>query len=179
VSIRDQFNDDEWYLLSATPAFIGAVMSAAEGSGIIGTVKELSASMRAAIGALKDYPDSELILTLQQKAENWDEAKEKLSDYRERSKAHLAEANIDSREALQTQVLKDISTCVALVDDHCSAEDARAYKQWSLKLANNVAAAAKEGGFLGFGGTRVSDGEKALLSQIEEALGVNSATDFA
>lgn len=179
MTIKDSFNEDEWFLLSATPAFIGAVMSATESSGVIGTVKELSASMKAAVGALKDYPDSELIQSLQQKAENWDEAKEKMSDYRERSQERMADANIKTREALQSQVLKDISECVALVDERCSAADARSYKQWSLKLANDVAAASKEGGFLGFGGTRVSDSEKLLLSQIEEALGVNAATDFA
>jgi hypothetical protein len=33
-----------------------------------------------------------------------------------------------------------------------------------------VAAAAKEGGFLGFGGTRVSESEEAALNEIAAAL---------
>ena len=77
MSIKDKFTEDEWFLLSSTPALIGASMSAADSSGVIGTVKEMTASMRSTVGALKGYPDSELIQTLLEKAENWDEAKEK------------------------------------------------------------------------------------------------------
>jgi pimeloyl-ACP methyl ester carboxylesterase len=35
------------------------------------------------------------------------------------------------------------------------------YKAWLLQVADNVAEASKEGGFLGFGGVDVSDAEKA------------------
>jgi hypothetical protein len=38
------------------------------------------------------------------------------------------------------------------------------------RLQGNVAAAAKEGGFLGIGGVAVSDAEKATLAEIQAAL---------
>ena len=41
-----------------------------------------------------------------------------------------------------------------------------------LAVAEKVANAAKEGGFLGFGGERVSAGEKALIDNIKSALTV-------
>lgn len=179
MSIKDSFNEDEWFLLSSTPALIGATMSAADKSGVIGTVKELSASMRTTVAALKDYPDSELVQQLLKKAENWDEAKEKISDYKTRSQEKLSAGQIKSTEDLQQQVLNDIRSCVELVDTKCSESDARIYREWSLKIANNVAKSAKEGGFMGFGGTEVSAGEQALLAQIETALGVKSATLLA
>ena len=179
MSIKDQFNEDEWFLLSATPALIGAAMSAAEGSGVIGTVKELTASMRASVAGLKDYPDSELINALLEKAENWGEAKEKLSDYRERAKARMESESIKTAEALQQRMLDDVAACVALVDQRCSASDATAYKEWSLKIANACAMAAKEGGFLGIGGTRLSEGEQVLLGKIESALGVQASSLIA
>jgi len=39
-----------------------------------------------------------------------------------------------------------------------------------MSVAENVAKAAKEGGFLGFGGERVSEGEKALFADLGRVL---------
>ena len=50
--------------------------------------------------------------------------------------------------------------------------DAVAYKTWLAGIAKAVAEAAPEGGFLGFGGTQVSDAEKATVGDIATALGV-------
>ena len=94
MSIRDDFSEDEWFLLSSTPAMIGAAMSSAAPSGVIGTVKEMTAGMRGTVQGLNDYPDSELITTLLEKAQNWDEAKDKMQDYREKAKARLDGASI-------------------------------------------------------------------------------------
>ncbi len=179
MSIRDDFSEDEWFLLSSTPAMIGAAMSSAAPSGVIGTVKEMTAGMRGTVQGLNDYPDSELITTLLEKAQNWDEAKDKMQDYREKAKARLDGASIKSREELQEHVLKDCAAAAKLVDEKCSADDARIYKEWSVKIANKVAEAAKEGGILGFGGERVSAEESALIGKIEAALGAPTGHLFA
>ncbi len=171
MSIKNEFTEDEWFLLSSTPAMIGAAMSAAAPSGVIGTVKEMTAGMRGTVQGLTDYPDSELVTALLEKAQNWDEAKEKASDYREKAKARLDGAQIKSREDLQDHVLADCAAAAKLVDAKCSAEDAKTYKEWSVKIANKVAQAAKEGGILGFGGERVSAEESELLRKIETAIG--------
>lgn len=176
MSMKNNFTDDEWFLLSSTPAMIGAAMSSAAASGVIGTVKEMTASMRSTVGGLKDYPDSELIQELLQKAENWDEAKDKLKDYRERSKSKLADGNVKSREELHNLAMADCKKAVVLVNDKCTAEDAAAYKEWTLKIANNVAAAASEGGF---GGEKISAEEAAMLEQIESILGIKGAALLA
>jgi len=104
-----------------------------------------------------------LIQALLEKAENWDEAKTKMKDYRERSKDKLTAGNIKSREELHQLAMDDCNSAVALVDAKCSADDALAYKEWALKIANNVAAAASEGGFLGFGGEKISP-EEGIVS---------------
>ena len=41
-----------------------------------------------------------------------------------------------------------------------------------MQAAEDAAAAAKEGGFLGIGATRVSEGETAMLARLREILGV-------
>jgi len=136
MSLKDNFSEDEWFLLSSTPAMIGAAMSAAAPSGVIGTVKEMTASMRGSVQGLTDYPDSELVTELLAKAENWDEAKDKMQDYRERAKARLGDADIKSREQLQSHVLADCAAAAKLVDEKCSVADAKTYKEWSVKIAN-------------------------------------------
>jgi hypothetical protein len=44
-----------------------------------------------------------------------------------------------------------------------------------MSIAENVAKAAKEGGILGFGGTRISAAEKEAFAQIAEAIGTTSS----
>jgi hypothetical protein len=56
-------------------------------------------------------------------------------------------------------------------------EDGRAYKTWLLDVGARVAAAAKEGGFLGIGSTRVSESEESALSEIAAALETDGAND--
>ncbi|ASJ76423.1 hypothetical protein [Granulosicoccus antarcticus] len=174
MSIKDSFTDDEWFLLSAMPGLIGAAMSNAAPSGIIGTIKEMSATMRASAQAKYDHPESELISELITKAANWEEAKEKAADYRERAQAHVKSANVHNREDLQNMAVNDCRTAARLVEERCSEADAKVYKEWTINVARSVAEAAKEGSILGFGGERVSAPERELLSRIEATLGIKS-----
>jgi len=174
MSIKTRFNDDQWYLLGAMPGMVGAAMSNAAPSGIIGTVKEMSAAMQATAQGTQKFPDSELISELMEKAANWEEAKEKIGDYRERAKARIATADIKSREDLQRVALEDCKAAIALVDEHCTEKEAEAYRQWTLHVARSVAEAAKEGSILGFGGERVSAEERKFLAELEKAMGLQS-----
>ena len=179
MSVKDLFNDDQWFLLGAMPGMIGAAMSNAAPSGVIGTIKEMGAAMRASVQGKQDFPDSELINELMQKAANWEEAKEKMSDYRERAKARVESADVKTREGLQSMALHDCKAALELVDAHCSDADAQAYRQWTLNVARTVAEAAKEGSVLGFGGERVSEPERKLLAELEQVLGLSGGVLMA
>jgi hypothetical protein len=61
---------------------------------------------------------------------------------------------------------------VTLLARKAPAPEAEGYKRWLLTVAQRVAEAAKEGGFLGIGGVRVSEAEQATLAEIAGALGV-------
>ena len=172
MTLKDEFSDDEWFLLSSVPAMIGSAMSTAAPSGVVGTVKELSASMKAMVQGHADHPGSPLIGELLERAGNWDETKERAKDYRERTKARMESAGVKSAAELHELVLGDCRQAARLVDERCTATDARAYRDWCVSIARKVAEAAKEGSFLGFGGVRVSDEERAMLARIETALGV-------
>jgi hypothetical protein len=55
-----------------------------------------------------------------------------------------------------------------------SAAEAEEYSKWVLSVAKSVAEASKEGGFLGFGGTKVSAEEEAGLRELSAGLGVTA-----
>ena len=61
---------------------------------------------------------------------------------------------------------------VGLLDGVAHEAESREFRAWLMTLAHGVAAAAKEGGFLGFGGTPVSEHEEAMLAELAEALQV-------
>ena len=48
---------------------------------------------------------------------------------------------------------------------------APAFRDWLKAIAGQVAEAGTEGGFLGFGGEKVSAAEKATLERLARALG--------
>ena len=70
----------------------------------------------------------------------------------------------------------DSLKAVAAVLDAKGGADAVPFKTWLAGVAKVVAEAAPEGGFLGFGGTQVSDAEKATLAEVAAALGVPAPT---
>ena len=179
MNVRADFDDDEWFLLGSTPAMIAAAMSSAAPSGVIGTIKEMTAGMRGMVEGRDEHAGSPLIAALLERAGNWDEAKEKARDYRERSKARLEEAGVTSREALQEQVIADCRRASRLVGERRGADEAKVYATWCAEIARDVAEAAREGGFLGFGGERVSAEERAMLGRIEQALGAPGGTLMA
>ena len=66
-------------------------------------------------------------------------------------------------------------TISALLSTKATPEEASEVKEWLAKIAQATAEAAKEGGFLGFGGTSVSDKEEAALTTLHAALGLGAA----
>ena len=48
------------------------------------------------------------------------------------------------------------------------------FKTWLRDISHKVAEAAVDGSFLGFGGVRVSEAERATLRDISKALGIAS-----
>ena len=66
-------------------------------------------------------------------------------------------------------ILAALGRTAALVDEK-APDDAAGLKAWLFQVSERVANAAREGGFMGFGGVRVSDAEKATLEDVSKAL---------
>ncbi len=173
MSTDPRFTDEEKLLLASTPALIGSAMTLTENSGL-GTLKEVMASAHSMMGGLKKYPNNQLIKDILPSIEERAESIEQAKAFREKALARFKAKKIDSPEKIREQVLADSRAVAELLASKASPEEADEYKEWTMGLAANVAKAAKEGGFLGFGGQRVSEGEQALSEEIAKALGATS-----
>jgi hypothetical protein len=173
MSLESRFTDEEQQLLTSTPSLIGSSMAFAEGSGL-GTIKELFANAKTYIGGAKQFPNNEIIVGVLPNLEDRKDAMAKAKEMREKMMNRLKQNEIDSHEKLKTQLLNDCKAINTLLSEKSSLEEAEDYKEWAMSVAENVAKAAKEGGFLGIGGERISVGEKELFAEVAEALGTNS-----
>ena len=63
---------------------------------------------------------------------------------------------------------------MAAILDARAPHDAAAFKDLLISISQKVAEASMEGGFLGFGGVRVSDAEKATLADIRQSLAMSA-----
>jgi len=86
----------------------------------------------------------------------------------------MKEKGITSRDGLRQQVVDDCREVARILDSKADASEAAEYRAWVMQIAEKVAMSAKEGGFLGFGGERLSDGEKQGIGEVAGALGADN-----
>ena len=165
-------SEDEMMLLATLPQAIGSCVATAAGSGLLGTGKELFASGQAVMAGLKDYPGNELIQAMVPDPSAEDKSAElaQARATRDWAMARLRSKGIHTPAQMAALTLEDARAVARLLDSRVDPAQAAQYRAWALSVAEKVAQAATEGGFLGFGGTRLSEAEQALIAQLREAL---------
>ena len=164
MATKADFTPDEWKTLLQSPLLVGIAVSAADPSGLIGMLKESMASARALVQAKAD-PNADALVKAVADDFGTSEGRGLAQDGVRVLLAGLQAADIKAKAVAALGALS------ALLASKAPA-DAVPYKTWLAGVAKAVAEAAPEGGFLGFGGTQVSDAEKATLAEISAALGV-------
>jgi len=159
MTTKTDYTAEEWELLMRAPFMAGMAVVAASPSGPIGVVKEMFAVGRVLAEEGTEGSTNELISALVSHLKAG-----------ERPAAPMESgSSIEEAKALALKACRDVA---ALLAGKAPAAEAEGFKRWLLTAAQQVADASKEGGFLGIGGVRVSDAEKAALAEIEMALGV-------
>jgi hypothetical protein len=161
---KQSFSPEEWNKVMESVALSGMAVTAADPSGLIGLLQESFASAGALIKAKSDAGAGELIKAVVAEFET----SEGRSAVREALKKRFADAKPADISQRSIAALGEVS---ALLDSK-APQDAAAFKQLLSTISSKVADAAKEGSVLGFGGQKVSDGEKATLTDIAKVLGV-------
>ena len=162
MTIQDNFTPAEWTTLLQTPMTAGMAIISSD-VGITSVPKETAAMMRAILE--NPIPEGAgelvgaLVADMKAKAEN---------------KEQIAAPDIKGKDpqAIAAELSANLQNAALLADSKLSAESAQAYKEWVYSVAQSVAEAGKEGGFLGIGAERVSSQEKTALAALRSDLGL-------
>ncbi len=153
---KADFNAEEWTTLANAPALVGMLVIAASKGG---TVRETVAARRAYTQAASKEPGDLMNALLTTPA------------------ALSAEERPKTPDDLRQVAPQTLRKAIAILESKGTDDEVVEYKRFVFSLADNVARAHKEGGFLGIGGTEVSDHEQAALDEIAAIFDEKQARD--
>ncbi len=142
-----------WDNVVVGPAAVLYMVASADMSGPIGSVQEAKAANDALVAAAQAAAPTSLLAT----AFSGGITKDQLSSLK---------SLVPSKDAL----LATINASIAAVRLH-SPDESKAFNDTLYAVATATAKAAKEGGFLGIGGTLVSTDEQVALDTLKAAMG--------
>jgi hypothetical protein len=146
---KADFNAEEWSTLVEAPVLAGMrVVTAGRG----GTIRESMAMGKVYAAARQKQGGSELL------------------DELVSSPPTMEPQRVGSTGDIKGAVDERLREAVAILEAKATADELEAYRSFVATLAETVASAHKEGGFMGVGGTEVSDAERKALDEIAATL---------
>lgn len=163
------YSDADWKTLLTAPLHAGKAMMFASPSGPIGMLQETKAMIDSLQSLLNQNAASPLMRALAQSGQRIMDAARAGNPQQ-----MLNDLAGPSRDPIvcRTEALNSCQQASAILRN-TPPQDAGEYKQFAFNMAQKVAEAASEGGFLSLGGgSRVSPAEADLLREIAGALGM-------
>jgi hypothetical protein len=160
MAAKADFTADEWNQIRRAPFMAGLAVVAASPSGPFGVVKEMFAVGKILAEVKTQGASSELVKAL-------------VSDLETGAREQSAPPELQGKapDQVRSYAIESLRQVTALIEKKAKPE-AQGFNQWLVSVAQKVAEAAKEGGFLGFGGTQVSEQEAATIKELSTTLGV-------
>jgi len=157
---KNDFAASDWNTLRDTQYLVGFATVMAGQSGL-GTIKELIALPQ---GIIQNQSSNvplirELTATAEMQAAQTS-LKESFGEQQTKP----------SSDIVRRRALDGARSSLAILGPKGSKEEIDAYSRLLYGIADKVAHAAREGGFLGFGGTLVSEGERSFLNDLRSTL---------
>jgi hypothetical protein len=158
MTAKSDFTEEEWVRVRRAPFVAGMAISLADPGGPIEMAKESMATVKTATNPpSREQLLAEVALDIQSMTQ---QRQNPLSDFKV----------TDAAQAGQ-QILDELRAVKELVTAKATPEEVSAFGQWLVATAQAAADAAKEGGFMGFGATQVSQGEQDMLDKVRSAVG--------
>lgn len=153
------FSAEEWETLSEAPLAASMFVTMASPS-LFGAMGEVFAATRRLVEGAQNPSGSPLLMAL-------------LGEFKQLDTARAAQPDFESRdiESVKATLRATLSGAGSLLKQKATPAEAAEIRAWLNGIATATAEAAKEGGFLGFGGVRVSEDETAALNEINSLLG--------
>jgi hypothetical protein len=161
MTTKADYTAEEWEVLMRAPAAVGMAIVTASPSGPIGVVKEMVA-VGSVLGETSPAGDSNTLISAI------------VADFKAGYRPASLPAQAQNIEEIKARALQTCREVTELLARKAPAPEAEGVKRWLMTAAQRVAEAAKEGGFLGIGGTRVTAAEQAVVAEIAGVLGVTA-----
>jgi len=158
MTTKSDFTEEEWVRVRRAPFVAGMAISLADPGGPIEMAKETMATVKTATNPpSREQLLADVALDIQSMTQ---QRQNPLSDFK------VTDASLAGQ-----QILDELRAVKELVAAKATAEEDSAFSQWLLATAQAAADAAKEGGFMGFGATQISEGETDMLDKVRSAVG--------
>jgi hypothetical protein len=161
MTSRADFTDEEWARLGRAPLLAGLAVSLSDPGGPIELVKESGAALKTVVEAAREASFGAFVQSVA----------DDVAAKAKRRENPLAGFAPDRRKA-QDEVLEELRAVYALLVEKGTPQDVDDFREWVRTTSQRAALAAKEGGFLGIGGARVSEREQQMLETLGEIFGV-------
>jgi hypothetical protein len=159
MTAKSDFTAEEWIQVRRAPFVAGMAISLADPGGPIEVAKESMATIKSATNP----PSREQLLA---------EVALDIQSMTQQKQNPLGDFKLSKGTQAGEQILDELRAVKGIVTSKATLEEGAAFSQWLITTAQAAADAAKEGGFMGFGATRVSEGEKDMLDRVRSALGI-------
>jgi hypothetical protein len=163
MTTQEAFTAEEWTQMETAPIYAGMGIIAAD-PAVTSIFKETAAMAKALVQSPVPAGSDELVGSLVAEYQKKVENKEKFEEPQFETK---------DPEVIMQQIYEYVGGAAAIVDEKATAAEAQGYKEWLMTVAQAVAEAGKEGGFLGFGAVRVSEQEEIVLENYRKTLGLS------
>lgn len=157
MTTQTDYTAEEWTALVRSPLVAAVAITLADPGGPIEIVKESAAALRTVTEPVAEQP--ELVAAV----------KSEITAMAQRRESPLKDFKPRGADAPQ-QVLDELRAVNAILIAKATPDEAAAFRAWLTHAAQAAADAAKEGGFMGVGAVRVSEGEQHMLDELAKVL---------
>ena len=158
---REMLTNEQWAALRDAPQLVIQAISASGGSPLDSLLERKAGAKAVEDGRNNDHP---LIRALALPGEI-DAAVSNVA-----ARVRSADTAVDGPEALVQRATAAVAQAAEVLRGVGGELDRYAYREFILGVAREVAEAAREGDFIGLGGHRVSDAERAVIASLSQAL---------
>ena len=165
MATKTSFTREEWNRILESVMLSGMAVTAADPSGLLGVLGRIHGNGRTLLAAKADPNSNELIKAV-------------VSDFESGEGRQAARTQVQSRlkgvavAEMKNQSIAALREISQLLDSKAPSDAAGFQDLAASHCRESAAEASAEGGFMGFGGTQVSEAEKATLAELAARLWV-------
>ena len=165
VDLSGKFSPEEWTLIESAPFLAGLSVTLSDlRSGLFGAIKESFAPSQA-IREAGTEASNPIVASVAASIKEMAAKRQKLQ----------LPLNLAGKKPEEVKAeVAALAKIPGILEGKVPADQAEGFKSWLVTIAGKVAKAAIEGGFLGFGGERVSPAETAAVNELASSLCVKA-----